>query len=225
VPDVIKLVAFDLYETLLDPEALVPLLRDYSPMPEAMRDAWHARQLQLTNANVPSRYVDFDRITLNSLLEIAPRFHVKLEALDIKKMIDGFAALPPFGDVAHALCVIAKKRVPIVCVSNAVASTARNALTHAGIGDRFGHIFSADTVKTYKPKRAIYDQVTALGVLPEEILYVTSADWDAIGAKQAGFHTVWVDRKRSNLTQRSERTLYDLTELEMVINEEYDVHT
>ena len=98
MPDVIKLIAFDLYETLLDPEALVPMLREYSPMPEAMRDAWHARQLQLTNASVPTRYVDFDRITLTALLEIAPRYHVKLEPLDIKKMIDGFAALPPFDE-------------------------------------------------------------------------------------------------------------------------------
>ncbi len=215
----IKLLAFDLYETLLDTEAIVAILNQFSPMPEAMYGAWRTRQLQLCNACTPARYTDFDRITLNALLEIAPRFHVRLMTPDIKKMIDGFVQLPAYPDVIDGLEMISKRRLPTVCVTNAVQSTARAALDHAGIGARFGHVFSADTVKMYKPKRPVYDQMTALGLDADEILYVTSTDWDAIGAKQAGFNTVWVDRKGANLTQRSERTLTDLTELDQVIEE------
>ena len=215
----IKLLAFDLYDTLLDPEAIVALLNQFTPMPEAMLDAWRTRQQQLCNACTPARYTDYDRITLNALIEIAPRYHVKLAAADIKKMVDGFVHLLAYHDVIEGLEGIAKRRLPTVCVTNAVQSTARTALDNAGIGSKFGHVFSADTVKMYKPKRPIYDQMTALGLDADEILYVTSADWDAIGAKQAGFHTVNIDRKRSNLTQRSERTLDDMTELEEVIDQ------
>ncbi len=72
--------------------------------PEAMCAEWRKRQLQLTNAASSSaRYVDFDRITLMALLEIAPRFHVQLEPGDQKNLIDAWAALPSFADVGTGI--------------------------------------------------------------------------------------------------------------------------
>ena len=213
----LRAVVFDLYGTLIDLDGLVDALRPYTPMPEAMRDAWRQRQLQLANAVTTSaRYVDFDRLTLTALLDVAPRFHARLDAAAIKALVDAWAHLPAYDDVVPALKTVFRSIVPIMVITNSVGSTARNALANAGISEFFTHVFSSDAVKAYKPKKAVYDQVTALGVEPSEILMVTANDWDAMGARQAGFHTVWVNRKRGGISPKPERTIYDLFELEDV---------
>lgn len=211
----IRLVAFDLYGTLLDVGALVAVLRPLTPMPEALVQAWRARQLQLSNAILTSaRYVDFDRITLTALHDVAPSFYLRLDAATTKRLIDAWAQLPAFEDVRPALDMLVRRRVPITVVTNAVASTARNALRHAGIDDSIVHLFSCDTVKAYKPKAAAYEQVLALGVAPAEVLFVSGNDWDVGGARQVGFHTIFVNRHRATLMPKAERTLVDLHELD-----------
>ena len=216
----IRLVAFDLYGTLLDFGALVEVLRQYSPMPEAALDAWRQRQLQLANASsTAARYVDFDRVTLLALTEIAPRFHMKLQPADVKLLIDAWAHLPAFPDAVYALDSVNARGYSPVVLTNAVTSTARNALAHAGLGDRIAHVFSADAVKSYKPKQQVYMQLTSLGVEPGEVLFVSANDWDATGARQVGFHTVWVTRRRSGLAVRPERKIDDLTGLDHVLRE------
>ncbi|MBV8637144.1 MAG: haloacid dehalogenase type II [Candidatus Eremiobacteraeota bacterium] len=215
----IRVVAFDLYGTLIDVDALVDALRQYTPMPEAACAAWRQRQLQLSNAASSGRYMDFDRITFTALHEIAPRFHMKLDPSSTKALIDAWAALPPYDDVVPALKSAAKSMVPMVVLTNAVAHTARNALAHASIGDFFSHLFSADAVKTFKPRSAVYEQILTLGVAPSEVLFVSSNDWDAMGARQAGFHTVWCNRRRAVLSPKPERTIDDLYALERVLSE------
>ncbi|MDE2482234.1 MAG: haloacid dehalogenase type II [bacterium] len=216
----IRIVAFDLYGTLLDIGALVNVLRAHTPMPEAALDAWRQRQLQLANAAASSaRYMDFDRVTLLALTEIAPRFHMKLQPEDVKKLIDAWAHLPAFPDALAGLDAASRRWFNPVVLTNAVASTARNALAFAGLGAQVNHVFSADAVKSYKPKQQVYMQLTSLGVEPAEVLFVSANDWDATGARQVGFHTVWVTRRRSGLAVKPERKIDDLTELDALLHE------
>ncbi|HET9031196.1 MAG TPA: haloacid dehalogenase type II [Candidatus Aquilonibacter sp.] len=216
----IKAVAFDLYGTLLNIDALAIALQPYTPMAEAMRDAWRQRQLQLANAVTSSvRYVDFDRITLTALHEVAPRFHAKIGPAETKILIDAWAHLPTYDDVIPTLRTAFKSIIPLMVITNAVESTARNALAYAGIDGFFSDVISADAVKVYKPKKAVYDQVLALGIDPSEVLMVTANDWDAMGARQAGFHTIWVNRKRGAGSPKPERVMYDLFELEHVLTD------
>ena len=46
----VRIVAFDLYGTLLDFTKLHEVLAPYTQMPEAAVDAWRSRQLQLSNS-------------------------------------------------------------------------------------------------------------------------------------------------------------------------------
>ncbi len=216
-----RIVAFDLYGTLLDYTKLQGVVAEYSPMAEAVVDAWRARQLQLTNAATSTgRYVDFDRITLLALHEIAPRFMLKLASADQKRLVDAWAQLPLFPDVLGALDGLARRRIPCAVITNGVASTVRNALVHAGIEAYFSEVYSADAVATFKPNKRVYDQILALGVVESEVLFVSSNDWDAMGARQAGYRTVWVNRRRNSLSPRPERTISDLSELSLVLDDD-----
>ncbi|HEY5349443.1 MAG TPA: haloacid dehalogenase type II [Candidatus Lustribacter sp.] len=216
----ISVVCFDLYGTLLDIDGLTDVLRGYTAMPEAMCAEWRKRQLQLTNATTSSgRYVDFDRITLLALLEIAPRFHVKLETGDQKILIDAWAALPSFADAAPALDHVHKCGLPAIVLTNAVASTAHNALAHAGLIDRVDRVISADNVNVYKPNAAVYAQAVGSDDEPGSVLFFSSNDWDAIGARQAGFHSVWVSRRRLTSGPKAERTIVSFDEIDGVLDD------
>jgi len=217
----LQLVAFDLFGTLLDLDSLCDSVKEYTAMPQALVDAWRQRQLQLANAATSTgRYVDFDRITLVALHEVAPRFHVKLKPQDQKRLVDAWAALRPFPDVEKALAAIVKRRIPMALLTNAVESTARNALIHAKLDGYFQSVLSADTVKLFKPHANVYNQLLNLGVADaESVLFVSANDWDAMGARQAGFHTVWVNRRKGTLLPRADRTIADMTELPAILDE------
>lgn len=214
----IALVAFDLYGTLLDIESVEDTVRQYTPMAEQLVESWRSRQLQLANlAATTGRYVDFDRITLMALHEIAPRYHLKLAPVDSKRLLDAWTELRAFPDVQFATEAAKRRGLRSVVLTNAVESTARNALQHAQIAGVFETVLSADEVQTYKPNGAVYRLVTThCGVTPERVAFVSCHDWDVSGARQAGFHTVWVQRGRTG-HGRPEQTIDDFTQLDDVL--------
>jgi 2-haloacid dehalogenase len=100
-----------------------------------------------------------------------------------------------------------------------VESTARNSLEYAQLAGAFENVLSANEVQLYKPNIAVYRLVRQhCSVQPEEIALVSCHDWDVSGARQAGFHTVWVQRGRTG-QGRPERTIDDFTQLDAVLAE------
>jgi 2-haloacid dehalogenase len=214
----VALVAFDLYGTLLDVDSLQDTVRQYTPMAEQLVDAWRSRRLQLANlATTTGRYVDFDRLTLMALHEIAPRFHLKPAPHDSKRLLDAWTELRAFPDVQFATEAAKRLGLRSIVLTNAVESTARNALEYAHIASSFETVLSANEAQLYKPSGAVYRLVQQrCGVPPEQVALVSCHDWDVSGARQAGFHTVWVQRGRSG-QGRPERTIDDFTQLDAVL--------
>jgi 2-haloacid dehalogenase len=214
----ITLVAFDLYGTLLDVDSLEGTVRQYTPMAEQLVDSWRSRRLQLANlATTTGRYVDFDRLTLVALHEIAPRYHLKLAPQDSKRLLDAWTELRAFPDVGFATESAKRLGLRSIVLTNAVESTARNALEYAQIASGFETVLSANEAQLYKPNGAVYRLVTQhCGTPPERVALVSSHDWDVSGARQAGFHTVLVRRGRTG-HGRPERTIDDFTQLDAVL--------
>jgi 2-haloacid dehalogenase len=211
----IKVLAFDLYGTLLEIGSLQEIVREYTPMSELLIETWRSRQLQLANlATTTGRYVDFDRLTLMALHEIGPRFHLKLAPQDSKRLLDAWAQLRPYPDVGFAVEAAKKRGLRPIVVTNAVESTARHALQHAQLDGSFEAVISANDVRVYKPNAAVYRLIGEhLGTEPDEVVFVSAHDWDASGARQAGFHTIWVQRGRTG-QGRPERTIDDFSQLD-----------
>jgi 2-haloacid dehalogenase len=216
----ITLVAFDLYGTLLDVDSLQETVRQYTPMAEQLVDSWRSRRLQLANlATTTGRYVDFDRLTLMALHEIAPRFHLKLSPQDSKRLLDAWTELRAFPDVQFATESVKRRGLRSIVLTNAVESTARNSLEYSQIAGAFENVFSANEVQLYKPNIAVYSLIRQhCGVQPEQVALVSCHDWDVSGARQAAFHTVWVQRGRTG-QGRPERTIDDFTQLDNVLGD------
>jgi len=65
-----------------------------------------------------------------------------------------------------------------------------------GLKQHLFAILSVDVLKIFKPNPRVYDlALTRLGIVKEEILFVSSNGWDVAGAKSFGFTVGWVNRQ------------------------------
>ena len=65
----------------------------------------------------------------------------------------------------------------------------------SGLADRFEAVLSVDAVGVFKVDPRVYALVEArCGVKPDKVCFLSSNCWDAHGAAQFGFTTVWVNR-------------------------------
>ena len=82
-------------------------------------------------------------------------------------------------------------------LSNADEDFLQRALSRARLG--FSVIQSSESLRVYKPHRgAFLGLCSRLGCEPHEVLYAgDSATADVMGARNAGLHTVWVQREWS----------------------------
>jgi 2-haloalkanoic acid dehalogenase type II len=87
------------------------------------------------------------------------------------------------------------RRLPVALLSNADDNFLRPALSLNGFA--FPVVVSSEGARAYKPHVAIFDGLSKdLGVPRENILYVGDSRFaDIAGAKNAGMHAAWINRK------------------------------
>jgi 2-haloacid dehalogenase len=72
-----------------------------------------------------------------------------------------------------------------------------SAVEASGLGDLLDALLSVDAVHAYKPRPEVYALVTQqFGLVPSEVVFVSSNRWDVMGAASFGFATIWVNRAR-----------------------------
>lgn len=78
-------------------------------------------------------------------------------------------------------------------------------------------MLSVDEARAFKPDPLVYELVgKRCNVLPESVCFLSSNCWDAHGAAQFGFRTVWVNRSGApddNLPGKLSGQIRDLSEL------------
>src|SRR5436309_13898873 len=177
-----EIVAFDLYGTLLDVSGLAKRLEPLAgPGAADLLAKWRTAQLERTWRE--KSYEPFDAVTARALEEVAPR----LDAATRRRTCETWLSLPPFPDAGAALESLRKARVRRAVLSNGTPAMIRSALAAADLD--VDEVLSADDVRAYKPKPAVY------GLLDRErSLFVSANGWDAEGAKRSGLSVAWIDR-------------------------------
>src|SRR5438270_11572880 len=98
-----KVIAFDVNETLLDLRALDPLFADAFGDP-ALRPQWFALMLQVAFVGgLTARYIDFTAAQRSALAMLARRQRVELPAAKANEIVDAMRSLPPHPEVPGAL--------------------------------------------------------------------------------------------------------------------------
>ena len=205
-----KLIAFDVYGTLVDPLTLEVVLAGYVGIDRAAAAAllWRTKQIEYAfRRTAMGAYADFTVCTRQALhftfttLGLSPTPEIE------STLLDAYASLPPFPEAVAALVDLRVVGIPLVAFSNGTDAAVRTVLAHAGVLPLLDDVISVDAVRAFKPAPAVYRHLaTTRGCAPSDVMLVSSNGWDVIGALNAGLRAIWI--------QRDPNAVFDPWELE-----------
>jgi len=199
----VRICMFDLYGTVVDMQggltrAVTPYLKAKGSAIEPGRLVTWWRRTHFENsmidallhrAHIP--YREIGRISLSYTLERAGVPHTQDE---VKQLVSEIERLPPFPDAVEALGRL-KQRFRLVILSNGDPDMLEAIKPRLGI--TFDGIISVAEAGSFKPHAATYRKAAEIvGARPGEILFVANHAFDCVGAKAAGMHTAFVDRRK-----------------------------
>ncbi len=108
----------------------------------------------------------------------------------------------PYPDAHDTIETLARRGYLLALLSNADEDFLQSALSRARL--RFSIIQSSESLRAYKPHRAIFGALCLRAACePEQVLYVgDSANADVGGAQNAGLRTAWVRRDERPYPER-----------------------
>jgi 2-haloacid dehalogenase len=202
----INAVVFDAYGTLFDVYSIGALAeRLYPNHGTAISTLWRDKQIEYTrlislsdpNGEAGSRYYQsFWDITRASLRYTLSRLKLDATPEAEAALMQQYAKLSPFPENVGVLKSLKDMAIPTAILSNGSREMLDSAVASAGMKGLLDHVISVDEIKQFKTSPASYALATRyLPVATDEILFVSSNAWDALGATWFGFTTLWVNRQ------------------------------
>ncbi|MBV9669885.1 MAG: haloacid dehalogenase type II, partial [Acidobacteriales bacterium] len=191
-----KVLAFDINETLLDLSALDSLFNGFFGSPLA-RHEWFEQVLR--NAfvtTITGWYYPLPQLAKAALDLMEQRYpHHKLTEGDRDEVLRAMQTLPAHSDAAPALKQLASHGYTLVALGNNTGEIIEAQLRHTDLWQYFRHIFGAETVQRMKPAKEPYHFVArSLNCALDQITMVSCHDWDIAGAHAAGLNTAFIHR-------------------------------
>ncbi|MBL8319203.1 MAG: haloacid dehalogenase type II [Burkholderiaceae bacterium] len=197
-----KAVLFDAYGTLFDVHSVVELAERHLPgYGASLSQLWRDRQIEYSRlCSMSGRWRPFSEITRAGLRQAALRLKLALAADVEAALMAQYQALAPYAENAEVLRALCARGVRCGILSNGDRAMLEPLLRHCRFEALIDPLLCAETVRRFKTDSAVYDLgPRALGLRAEEILFVSSNGWDAIGATWYGYTTLWVNRSDAPL--------------------------
>jgi 2-haloacid dehalogenase len=191
----IKAVVFDAYGTLYDIQSVAAVTEQAFPgYGEIVTQIWRIKQLEYTwLRSLMRRYEDFSVVTRESLAYTLKVLGLKNDALVFERIMEKYLHLDLYPDAAGALAALQGRKLAIL--SNGSPGMLGALVRNSGLADVLDATISVDAQKVFKPSPDAYALIEAtLGVVPADVLFVSSNPWDACGAKAFGLKVAWIER-------------------------------
>jgi len=192
-----KVLAFDVYGTLIDPFRMEEHLRAaFGEKAQVASELWRTKQIEYSfRRALMKKYRPFDTCTADALRFVSAQLKISLSEKEQAHLLSKYQELPAYPDVAVALDELAAQGFTIAACSNGTVSAVRASLGNAGILPCFTKIVSVDPIRTFKPDPAVYEYLASeLHARKEMVWLISSNPFDVIGAKACGLRTAWVQR-------------------------------
>ena len=199
-----RAVVFDAYGTLFDVYSVGLLAEQMFPgFGDALSVLWRDKQIEYTRlTSMSGRYKPFWDLTRAGLRFAALRLGLALDAAGEDRLMNQYRHLSAFPENLEVLRALKSRRIPSAILSNGDPQMLAVAVKSAGFEACIDHLLSVHPLRKYKTDPAAYALgPKALGLRPEQILFVSSNGWDAIGATWYGYTTLWVNRQGLPLEQ------------------------
>ena len=202
-----KIVAFDAYGTLFDVYSMGQLAEEFFPgQGEVLSVMWRDRQIEYTrlvtmsdpNPQGSKYYLPFWEITIRALRYVCKRLKLELTEPKEAQFMAEYAKLRAFGDASLVLKQLHEKGIETAILSNGSREMLRTVVHSNGLESYLDQVVTVEDVKLFKTAPQSYQLlIDAFSFKKEEILFVSSNAWDAVGASWFGYDVFWVNR--SNL--------------------------
>ncbi|KAI0969016.1 haloacid dehalogenase [Xylaria arbuscula] len=201
-----KVIAFDLYGTLLSTESIADELAKLygEDRAKSVAAVWRRYQLEYTwRINSMGKYRTFSEITRSALAHAVAEHGLPLATYDAEKLMTAYDALHVFPEIPTAMQLLQQNRgtVDAYIFSNGTDDMVGNSVRtspelgpHAAV---FRQLITVDSLKCFKPDPRTYAHVVEQSGKkghPEDVWVISANPFDVVGAKAAGLKTVFIDR-------------------------------
>jgi len=202
----IKAVVFDAYGTLFDVYSVQTLAEKLYPGHGAdIAVRWRDKQIEYTrlitqsdphNPSGSQFFRPFWELTRLSLEYTLDRLKLDRGAGQVEALMQQYAHLTPFPENLAVLEKIKAMGLTTAILSNGSVDMLNSAVQSAGMQSVLDHLISVDPIRLFKTSPESYGLVQhVIPVEKDEVLFVSSNAWDALGATWFGFTTHWVNRQ------------------------------
>ncbi len=214
----IRVCVFDAYGTLFDVHsAAAQHSAALGSLEQPVSEMWRAKQLQYTwLRSLMKAYDSFWQVTGESL-DYAMASH-GIENQELRDhLMNAYLNLGCFDEVPGVLKTLKENGISTAILSNGSPNMLDPVVENSGVSDYIDVSLSVDAVGTYKPSAEVYQMpCDYFDVNPEQIAFMSSNCWDAIGAAHFGFKVAWCNRYEQQLDRlpaKPHAEIKDLTEL------------
>ncbi|PNP44540.1 hypothetical protein TGAMA5MH_03670 [Trichoderma gamsii] len=200
-------IAFDLYGTILSTDSIVKELAKLFGDEKAKVVATQARRYQLEYSwriNGMGMYQSFGELTRWSFRHAAAEVGEELSPEQEDKVMNAYNGLDAFPEVEAGLNLIAETpAVEAYVFSNGTEAMITSSLRTSPSLARSSSVLpasrvvSVDPIRVFKPDQRTYAhfaKVAGMESQVEKLWLVSSNPFDALGARAAGWRSVWVNR-------------------------------
>ena len=223
----IKAVVFDAYGTLFDVYSIQALAEQHYPgQGAAIAVMWRDKQIEYTRLITQSDphqpagsqyYQPFWELTRLALDYTLDRLKLDRTSAAPQELMQQYAHLAPFPENLAVLQTLKNARLTTAILSNGSPDMLESAVKSAGMQDLLDHCLSVDSIRLFKTSPESYSLVQKhMPFAKDEILFVSSNAWDALGATWFGFTTLWVNRQGLPYERIGPKPTYTGRDLSMV---------
>lgn len=224
----IKAVVFDAYGTLFDVYSIQELAESIYPgLGADIAVKWRDKQIEYTrlitqsdphSASGSQYYRPFWELTRLSLAYTLDRLKLERHSGQVEKLMQQYAHLTPFPENLAVLQQIKSMGLTTAILSNGSVDMLASAVKSAQMAGVLDHIISVDPIRLFKTSPESYGLVQQfIPVEKNEVLFVSSNAWDALGATWFGFTTHWVNREGLPFEALSPRPHFSGSDLNTVL--------
>jgi 2-haloacid dehalogenase len=192
-----RAVLFDAYGTLFDVYSVRAATERLFPgNGERLGVLWRDKQIEYTRlSSMSGRPRSFRDCTRAGLRYAARRFELALDDAAEAALMAAYERLSPFAENRAVLVELRRRRVRAGILSNGDPDMLEAVVRHAGFAELLDPVLSVEGTGRFKTDPATYALGTqALDLPAEDVLFVSSNCWDAIGATWFGYTTLWINR-------------------------------
>jgi 2-haloacid dehalogenase len=224
---VYKLVAFDAYGTLFDVYSMGKLAEELFPgKGEAFSLMWRDRQIEYTRLITMSDpgpagsqyYLPFWELTARALRYVCKRMKLDLSPSSENQLMSQYAKLIAFEDSLSTLQGLKDRGISTAILSNGSREMLGTVVDSNGLKPYLDKVVTVEAVRQFKTSPQSYQLL--LGAFPvkkEEILFVSSNAWDAVGAGWFGLDVLWVNRQSLPFEEIGNQPKFEVTSLSKIL--------